>query len=56
MQFIKAYEQFKQDDGRYPASYEIIYGHAWRSDVESADNPVPARLAGIPINMMDQNK
>ena len=54
--FVQAYEQFRQDDGRYPASYEIVYGHAWRSDVEPADSPVPTELAGIPISMMDQNK
>lgn len=27
--FEKAYEQFKTADGLYPASWEIIYGHAW---------------------------
>jgi malonyl-CoA O-methyltransferase len=25
---IKAYETFKQADGRYPATFEVIYGHA----------------------------
>jgi malonyl-CoA O-methyltransferase len=27
--FEQAYEQFKTVDGLYPASWEIIYGHAW---------------------------
>ncbi len=27
--FEQAYEAFKTDDGLYPASWEIIYGHAW---------------------------
>lgn len=27
--FEKAYEQFKTSDGLYPASWEVIYGHAW---------------------------
>jgi len=27
--FREAYEQFRQDDGRLPASYEVVYGHAW---------------------------
>ncbi len=27
--FEQAYEQFKMEDGLYPASWEIIYGHAW---------------------------
>lgn len=32
----KAYEQFKNEDGLYPATYEIIYGHAWKP-VENAN-------------------
>ena len=31
-----AYEQFKNEDGLYPATYEIIYGHAWKP-VENAN-------------------
>ena len=27
--FEQAYEQFKTIDGLYPASWEVIYGHAW---------------------------
>lgn len=27
--FESAYEQFKTDEGLYPATWEIIYGHAW---------------------------
>ncbi len=26
---IKAYERFRMDDGLLPATYEVIYGHAW---------------------------
>jgi len=26
---IKRYEQFRMDDGLLPATYEVIYGHAW---------------------------
>ena len=25
----RAYEQFRDPDGRLPASYEVVYGHAW---------------------------
>lgn len=25
----KNYEAFRQDDGRLPATYEVVYGHAW---------------------------
>ncbi|MBE9516221.1 MAG: malonyl-ACP O-methyltransferase BioC [Proteobacteria bacterium] len=54
--FVQAYEAFKLEDGRYPASYEIVYGHAWCPDAAEADNVAPIELAGIPINTMDQNK
>jgi len=27
--FEQAYEKFKTDDGLYPATWEVIYGHAW---------------------------
>lgn len=29
------YEQFRQADGKLPATFEVVYGHAWRS----ADKP-----------------
>lgn len=50
--FERAYEAFRQDDGRYPASYEIVYGHAWRPDADSAQSRT--ELAGIPISMKDR--
>lgn len=27
--FLQAYEYFRTDDGLYPATYEVVYGHAW---------------------------
>ncbi len=33
----QAYEQFRQD-GLLPASYEIIYGHAWKAESENTNN------------------
>lgn len=36
--FLQAYEQFRLADGRYPATYEVIYGHAW------APRLLPSRL------------
>ncbi|MDZ7734987.1 MAG: malonyl-ACP O-methyltransferase BioC [Gammaproteobacteria bacterium] len=26
---VAAYEQFRQPDGRLPATFEVVYGHAW---------------------------
>ncbi|MCG8428345.1 MAG: malonyl-ACP O-methyltransferase BioC [Chromatiales bacterium] len=42
----RAYEQFRADDGLLPASYEVIYGHAWAPDQQQqaksfADGTVP---------------
>ena len=30
---LHAYEQYRLPNGKYPATYEIIYGHAWRGEV-----------------------
>lgn len=30
LRMIAAYEHFKQANGNFPASYEVIYGHAWQ--------------------------
>ncbi len=46
---IQAYEMFRQQDNRYPASYEIVYGHAWGPDVKTAQKQ--QEFSGIPINM-----
>lgn len=27
--FLQAYEYFRQENGLYPATYEVVYGHAW---------------------------
>jgi len=44
--FENAYEQFKTPDGLYPASWEIIYGHAWLGEglkIEGFDNVIPIK-------------
>lgn len=30
--FLQAYEHFRDESGLLPATYEIIYGHAWRGE------------------------
>lgn len=37
--FYQAYEHFKHDDGQYPASYEVVYGHAWSPVVAPSTQP-----------------
>ncbi len=44
--FESAYEQFKTEEGVYPASWEIIYGHAWVGEglkVEGFDHVIPIK-------------
>jgi malonyl-CoA O-methyltransferase len=56
-QLYHAYEKFKQSDGRYPLTFEVIYGHAFK-----LDKPVKAKhpeISGfgeiaIPINTIDK--
>ena len=36
--FEAAYEQFKTDENLYPATWEIIYGHAWVGEGLKLDN------------------
>lgn len=43
--FVQAYEQFRQDDGSYPATYEVVYGHAWAPKL--LPSPLPEKF--IPI-------
>ena len=44
--FENAYEQFKTADGLYPASWEIIYGHAWVGEglkIEGFEHVIPIK-------------
>ena len=36
--FEQAYEQFKTAEGLYPATLEVIYGHAWVGEGIKLDN------------------
>ena len=33
--FMEAYEAYRTPDGLYPASYEVVYGHAWVAESPS---------------------
>jgi len=44
--FEQAYEQFKTADGLYPASWEVIYGHAWVGEglkLQNHENFIPIK-------------
>ena len=36
---IAAYEQYRMADGQLPATYEVIYGHAWRGEPRKLTDP-----------------
>lgn len=44
---LDAYAQFRMADGLLPASYEVVYGHAWRAQKELGQQP-PGEFA-IPL-------
>ncbi len=44
-QVCDAYEQFRRDDG-LPASYEVIYGHAWKPDNALRPGTVEVQFPG----------
>jgi malonyl-CoA O-methyltransferase len=35
---LEVYEKFRRD-GKLPATYEVVYGHAWRGERPSAPAP-----------------
>jgi malonyl-CoA O-methyltransferase len=43
--FLQAYENFRHADGHYPATYEVVYGHAWAPQL--LPSPLPEKF--IPI-------
>jgi malonyl-CoA O-methyltransferase len=51
--FLKAYEAYRTPDGLYPASYEVVYGHAWVAEsatlFQSGTHPADFR---IPIDQV----
>ncbi len=45
--FEQAYEQFRLADGAYPATYEVVYGHAWAPQISGSHTPekfIPIKL------------
>ena len=42
---LAGYEQFRRNDGRIPASFEVIYGHAWKPQPKVS--PTGKRVIGI---------
>jgi malonyl-CoA O-methyltransferase len=50
---LQSYEQFRLEDGRYPITYEVVFGHALRPGNVSADRDGVAR---IPLSAIKPSK
>ena len=48
---MQAYEQFRQADGLLPATYEVVYGHAWCGN-EPAREPTDPAVVGVPLEQL----
>lgn len=53
-QMIKAYDDFKLQDGSYPVTYEVLYGHAWLKEkvVYKQDADGVVRIPGNKIPLL----
>ena len=48
---VKAYEQFRQQD-RLPATYEVVYGHAWRpAELKARQRSVDGEVF-VPVDLV----
>lgn len=47
---MQAYEQFRRNDGLLPATYEVLYGHAWRGNESTAAHD--PSVVGVPLEQL----
>lgn len=51
---LNAYEQFRVD-GRLPATYEVVYGHAWRPEKLHIQSVSDNGDVFVPVNLVGKN-
>lgn len=49
---IAAYEQFRDHDGRLPATFEVVYGHAWVPETPQQTRDTDSGEVGVPLNSL----
>ncbi|AKS43182.1 malonyl-ACP O-methyltransferase BioC [Wenzhouxiangella marina] len=49
---LRAYETFRQDDGRYPATWEVVYASAWAPEHGQPMRTEQGEEASIPISRL----
>jgi len=47
--FAQAYEVYRRSDGRLPASYEVVFGHAWIPEHSSAQVELADGQIAVPV-------
>jgi malonyl-CoA O-methyltransferase len=50
--FRDAYERFRRPDGRLPASYEVVYGHAWTPLHDSRQTQQADGSVAVPLDSL----
>ncbi len=53
-QMLAAYEQFRDTDGQLPASYEVVYGHAWGTEKKLDDKQTEGEFH-IPLSQIKRS-
>ena len=51
-QMLSAYNNFRLDDDKLPATYEVIYGHAWGSKAQSRQQADEDGSINIPLSQI----
>lgn len=51
-QMLSAYEEFRSTDGQLPATYEVIYGHAWGSEPSTKQQQNTDDLVHVPLSQL----
>ncbi len=54
-QMLSAYEQFRNAEGLLPATYEVVYGHAWGTDIKPKPQLEEGAVA-VPISEIKFNR
>lgn len=52
-EFERCYEVFRTESGKYPLTYEVVYGHAWKGEQRRTDKGIETM---IPISQMTRLK
>ncbi|MCW9088725.1 MAG: malonyl-[acyl-carrier protein] O-methyltransferase BioC, partial [Gammaproteobacteria bacterium] len=53
---LAAYEQFRRADGLLPATYEVLTGHAWHAEADTAPRPATQGEATFSIEQLRGEK